>query len=85
MDPFQKKVKDVGESPVAISTRSVVRDDLLITGHYDGSLYVWDLPEMQRTLLYRFDGRVLTLLVDDQHLWASSWDRTTVCLSLDER
>ena len=85
VDPFQKQVKNVGRSPVAISTQPVVRNDLLITGHYDGSLYSWELPAMQRRLLYRFDKRVLAVLVDDQYLWASSWDRTTVCISLDER
>ena len=85
LDPFQKQVKNVGRSPVAISTQPVVRNDLLITGHYDGSLYSWELPAMQRRLLYRFDKRVLAVLVDDHYLWASSWDRTTVCISLDER
>ena len=83
VDPLQKQVKNVERSPVAISSQPVVSNDLLITGHYDGSLYRWNLPAMQKTLLHRFDGRVLTLLVDDRYLWASSWDRTTVCIPLD--
>jgi outer membrane protein assembly factor BamB len=85
LDPLQEQIRSVGRSSVAISTQPIVSNDLLITGHYDGSLYIWELPTMRKKLLYRFADRVLVILVSDQYLWASSWDRTTVCISLDEK
>ena len=83
VDPLGKAVTVKGKFPVAISTRPVIRDGILISGHYDGSLYLWDLLTMQKRLLYRFDERVLTVWVDERYLWASSWDRTTLCFALE--
>jgi 4-amino-4-deoxy-L-arabinose transferase-like glycosyltransferase len=84
VDPFQRTVSVHGKSPVAISTRPVVDKDVLYTGQYDGCLYRWDLPSMKKTLLYRFDGRVLFMLSDGYYLWATSWDRRVACFSLNE-
>ncbi len=69
---------------VAVSTSPLVAGNRLFTGHYDGSLYGWHLPEMTGTLLYRFNDRVIALSGDGQYVWASSGDRTMVCFSLGD-
>jgi len=71
-----------GKSPVAVSASPLVSNNCLFTGHYDGSLYCWELPAMTNTLLHRFDDRVLSILSDGQYLWATSWDRTMVCFHI---
>jgi outer membrane protein assembly factor BamB len=82
VDPVSGRCSRKGSVPVAISTSPIVVSDWLFTGHYDGSLYRWELPAMTKTLLYRFDDRVLSLLSDGQYLWATSWDRKMACFDL---
>ncbi len=83
VDTVKRTVSIPGKSPVAISTRPLVHKDALYTGQYDGCLYRWDLPAMTKTLLHRFEGRVLFMLSDGHYLWAASWDRSVACFSLD--
>jgi outer membrane protein assembly factor BamB len=72
-----------GISPVAISTAPLVSNNWLFTGQYDGALYIWRLPSMEKERLYQFDDRVLFLSTDEKYLWATSWDRTMVCWELE--
>ena len=82
VDMMNGNVDIKGMSPVAISATPVSYANYLITGQYDGSVYRWSLPSMEKELLYRFSDRVTFLLLDEEYLWAASWDMTLVCLKL---
>lgn len=78
------EVVSLGQLPVAVSTTPLVHENLLITGHYDGTLYAWTLPQMKKRLIYRFRDRVNFLLTDGHFLWAISWDHSVISIKLSE-
>jgi outer membrane protein assembly factor BamB len=84
VDTDQYQVSVRGKSPVAVSCSPVVQGDWLFTGQYDGSLYRWKLPDMEKELLYKFDDRVLAILSDGKYVWVSSWDGALVCLPVNK-
>lgn len=83
LDLLTDQLQVKGASPVAVSTSPLVSTHFLFTGHYDGSLYCWQLPAMTGTCLYRFQDRVITLSSDGRFLWASSGDQTLACFRLE--
>jgi outer membrane protein assembly factor BamB len=74
-----------GISPFPVSTSPVVMGDWLFTGQYDGELYRWSLPDMNKEFLYHFDDHITVLLADSQHVWAASWDRTIACFDIEKK